>query len=93
MSLDYDPAWSPEGDLLYFASARDGFRCLWAQPLDRATRRPSGKMFVVRHFHASRFSLKETIGPRGRDLAATKDKILFCLEEFSANLWLRESGK
>ena len=25
--------WSPDGKLLYFLSARDGFQCLWAQRL------------------------------------------------------------
>src|SRR5436190_1384355 len=27
--VDRDACWSPDGNLLYFFSARDGFRCLW----------------------------------------------------------------
>ena len=52
------PRWSPDGNLLYFVSERDGFRCVWVQRLDPATKHPSGAPVAVRHFHSSRLSLK-----------------------------------
>jgi len=48
--------WSPDGNLLYFLSDRDGFRCLWAQRLDPATKRPVASPFDVHHFHRTRLS-------------------------------------
>ena len=39
--MDSWPFWSPDGRLLYFLSHRDGSRCVWAQPLDHATKQPS----------------------------------------------------
>jgi Tol biopolymer transport system component/predicted Ser/Thr protein kinase len=45
------PSWSPDGNLLYFGSARDGNTCLWAQRLDPSTKRPHGAAFPVYHFH------------------------------------------
>ena len=36
------PFWSPDGNLLYFLSSRDGFLCLWAQWLDPSTKHPLG---------------------------------------------------
>jgi eukaryotic-like serine/threonine-protein kinase len=53
-AMDRYACWSPDGHLLYFLSARDGFRCVWAQRLDPATKHPSGPAFPVRHFHTSR---------------------------------------
>lgn len=49
----YDLAlrWSPDGNLLYFLSRKDDFRCLWAQRLHPATKRPLGASFAVEHFH------------------------------------------
>ena len=32
------PAWSPDANLLYFWSSRDGSPCLWAQRLDPLTK-------------------------------------------------------
>ena len=29
--LETHPFWSPDGNLIYFMSHRDGFRCIWAQ--------------------------------------------------------------
>jgi Tol biopolymer transport system component len=40
---DDKPRWSPDGDLLYHASDRDGFRCVWAQCLHPATKQPVGR--------------------------------------------------
>jgi Tol biopolymer transport system component len=37
---DDKPTWSPDGNLLYMVSERDGFRCIWAQRLHPATKRP-----------------------------------------------------
>jgi hypothetical protein len=42
------PAWSPDSNLLYYLSKRDGFLCLWAQRLDPATKRPAGAACVAR---------------------------------------------
>ena len=49
-SWDRRPRWSPDGNLIYFNSIRDGFQCLWAQRLDPVTKRPAGETFSVTIF-------------------------------------------
>src|SRR5262249_856559 len=39
---DNVPRWSPDGNLLYFNSKRDGYQCLYAQRLDASTKNPIG---------------------------------------------------
>ena len=51
------PRWSPDGNLLYFTSERDGWRCIWAQRLNPSTKTPLGEPWPVHHFHAARRSL------------------------------------
>src|SRR5262249_28667316 len=55
--LERQPFWPPVGDLIYFLADRDGFRCIWAIPLDKTTRKPSGEPFPVQHFHDIRYSM------------------------------------
>jgi hypothetical protein len=45
------PAWSPDGNLLYFFSDSDGSRCIWARRLDPKTKKPVGTPFAVLHLH------------------------------------------
>ena len=40
--IDWNPAWSADGRLLYFASGRSGTLNLWRVPIDAATGRPIG---------------------------------------------------
>jgi WD40-like Beta Propeller Repeat len=49
-SINSAAGWSPDGNLLYFMSERDGSHCLWAQRLD-AAKRPQGQPFEVQPFH------------------------------------------
>ena len=42
---DIVPEFSPNGNVLYFFSQRDGARCLWAQRLDPGSKRPAGAPF------------------------------------------------
>jgi hypothetical protein len=78
--------------MLYFLSDRDGFRCIWAQRLDRATRRPAGAAFAVEHLHAARrsltFGVNLEVGSIGLSLAA--DKLFFSLPERTGNVWIAQ---
>src|SRR5262249_42500984 len=40
-ALERDPAWSPDGQFIYFLSERDGFRCVWTRRLDPPAARPA----------------------------------------------------
>jgi Tol biopolymer transport system component/predicted Ser/Thr protein kinase len=79
--------WSPDGNLVYFLSERDGFRCFWAQRLDAATKRPRGDPFVAQHFHQARrsfapddfVSLPLSVGP---------ESLVFQMRERTGNIWL-----
>ena len=51
------PRWSPDGNLLYYISEADGFRCIRARRLDPATKRPIGQPLDVYHSHSARRSL------------------------------------
>ena len=86
--LDRNAVWSPDGNLLYFLSERDGFRCFWAQRLDRISKRPIGLPFAVHHFHEARRSLMPTEEVARIGLSVTRDKIIFSMVETSGNIWL-----
>ena len=57
---DDKPRWSPDGNLMYFTSLRDGFHCLWAQRLRPDTKQPIGAAFAVYHAHSARLSMNNT---------------------------------
>jgi len=86
-SWDTVPEWSPDGKVLYFLSERDGFRCLWAQRLDAATKRPAGPAFTVYHFHSARLS-PMTVPPGTVDIGVAADKIIITLNERGGNIWM-----
>jgi serine/threonine protein kinase/Tol biopolymer transport system component len=83
------PRWSPNGNLLYFSSMRDGFRCIWAQPLDPGTKLPQGRPFAVYHSHDPHRSL--SILEEGRwELWVARDALIFAMGERTGNIWLAE---
>ena len=85
-----DVAWSRDGNLLYFLSERDGFRCVWAQRLAPVTKQPQGEAFAVRHFHTARQSLKKIDRPDLIGLSATQDRLVFSMSELTGNIWMEE---
>ncbi|MCC6537041.1 MAG: serine/threonine-protein kinase [Bryobacterales bacterium] len=86
---DREPYWSPDGRLIYFLSDRDGYRCIWAQPVDAATRRPSGDSRPVQHFHRARSSLTNVNWATGLvGFSVARDRLVFALGEVTGNLWM-----
>jgi serine/threonine protein kinase len=83
------PAWSPDANLLYFWSSRDGSPCLWAQRLDPHAKTPSGAPQAIEHFHSRGLSWRNLyLG--APDIAVSRDKIVFNLGEHSGNVWMTE---
>ncbi len=79
--------FSPDGGWLYYYSKRDGFGCVYAQRLDRATGLPSGPPVGITHFHSSRRSLANaSLGPL--QIAVARDKLVFNMAEITGNIWL-----
>jgi hypothetical protein len=87
---DIVPEFSPDGNVLYFFSERDSARCLWAQRLDPATKRPVGSPFPVQHFHSARLSTL-TVKSGQRALSVARDKIVFTMDERLGNIWMADS--
>ena len=90
-SEEMEPAWSPNGELLYYLSDRDGFRCIWARRLHGAGKQPAGDAFAVVHFHRARRSLKRLTGTTGLiGLAVAPGRMVFSFGELTGNIWLEE---
>jgi Tol biopolymer transport system component len=84
-SWDAAPQWSPDGKLVYFASTRDGYRCIWAQRLN-AAHQPSGEAFPVAHLHSVRSS--PTVLPfDNTDLFLGLNQILLSMGDQKGNIW------
>ena len=93
-SDELEPAWSPNGELLYYLSDRDGFRCIWARRLDHTTHLPSGDAFAVVHFHRSRRSLKRITNTTGlTGLSVAEGRMVFSFGELTGNIWLLETPR
>ncbi|MFN7935993.1 MAG: protein kinase [Bryobacteraceae bacterium] len=78
--------WSPDGNLLYFLSMRDGQWCVWVQRLDAKTKRPVGEPQQV--FHSDEQTGWLDINRFGYGMTA--DKLYFPLVETRANIWLAD---
>jgi serine/threonine protein kinase len=89
---ELEPAWSPNGELLYYLSDRDGFRCIWARRVDRSTGLPAGDAFGVAHFHRARRSLKRMTSTTGlTGLSVAPGRMVFSFGELTGNIWLLET--
>ena len=83
------PLWSPDGNVFYYTSEADGFRCIRAQRLNPATKRPVGPPIEVYHSHNPRRSLANG-GIAFVELAITANKLFFNLGETTGNIWMAE---
>lgn len=87
---DFRAAWSPDGNLLYFVSDRDGFLCIYAQRLDPATKAALGPARDVYHAHATRRSFMRVVNLGSIGLSVARDKMAFMMAGMAGNVWLLE---
>jgi len=90
-SADDKPRWSPDGNLLYFMSRRDGSNCLWAQRLDHHSKRPAGPAKPVFHFHGARLA-PGNVHNREFELSITNNRVVLPLGEVTGNIWMADLG-
>lgn len=92
-NFDAYAEWSPSGNILYFLSDRDGFRCLWAQHLDPATKQLAGAPVPIYHSHASRRSMLN-VAVNALEISVARDKIAVPMGELTGNIWMTKlSGR
>jgi Tol biopolymer transport system component len=85
------PAWSPDGNRLYYLSEREGSCRLWTQKLDPQTKKPDGDSEVVYHVHQDRFNLNL---PRGNaTVAVAADKLVLWMAETTGNIYMATPKK
>jgi hypothetical protein len=76
------PSWSPDGRILYYASARDSFVCIWAQRVNAAGN-PDGEPIAAFHNHTPPhmllFGFSRTSASPGR--------LYTLLADFKGDLW------
>jgi len=88
-ALNSFPHWSPDGRILYFLSNRDGKQCLWAQPLEAASKRPAGAPLVVQHFHDPRLS-PANMNLTWFGMSVAQDKLVLNLGETTGSIWMAQ---
>jgi eukaryotic-like serine/threonine-protein kinase len=88
--LDRQPFWAPTGNLIYFISDRDGYRCIWAQAVDTTTRKPVGAPFAAHHLHQIRHNLSDVGEPAAVGLSIAGGQMFYASFELHAHIWLAE---
>jgi eukaryotic-like serine/threonine-protein kinase len=79
--------WSPDGNLAYIISGRDGHPCLWARRLDPTTKHPVGELFAVFHSHDVRLSLANQTEFW---VVLGGNSLVFSMGERTGNIWMAE---
>jgi Tol biopolymer transport system component len=80
-----DPAWSPDGNVLYFRSKRDTTHCIWARKLGPG-KIPSGEPIGVLHLHSAALGVA-FLKPTELGIAVTRDRLTLNLGRTSGTLW------
>ena len=84
--------WSPSGRMLYLMSSRDGFRCLYVQPMQDG--HPLGQIRLVRHLHNIRAAGGggSSVVSSGPGNVVTRDRILMDFPTQVVNIWSMQIG-
>jgi len=84
--------WSSDGSFIYFLGHRHAFastHCIWAQRLDRLTKRPIGKPFAVYHDHTLRANkMGRYVG--GMWMSQGGNKLFFSASRAPASIWMTQ---
>jgi len=80
-------AWSPDGNLLYVDSWRDGHDCIWAHRLQPVTKQPIGEPFAVFHSHSTRLAISNQVE---KTMGVGGNTIVFSMVERTGNIWMAE---
>jgi serine/threonine protein kinase/Tol biopolymer transport system component len=80
-------AWSPDGNLLYVNSWRDGHECIWARRLRPATKQPIGEPFAIFHSHSARIAISNQVE---KAMAIGGNRLVFSMGERTGNIWMAE---
>ena len=67
-SIDEESAWSADGRMLYYVSARDGFRCIYGAGFDPSTKRVTPGA-AVRTYRVLRNHRPDRRGRQGRGVS------------------------
>lgn len=74
--------WALNGDAVYYWSTRDGFRCLYTQPLNPQIKSPRGDPIAILHRHGlQRYPWS------GGTLAVGSGRLAMTLKDELANIW------
>ncbi len=87
---DFRAAWSPNGALIYFGSDRDGYRCIYAQPVNRETKRPEGAVKEVFHSHGARLAMSNISSVGFVGVSVARDKMAIAMGELAGDIWIME---
>ena len=79
------PVWSRDGKFIYYLSNKDGFVCVWRQPI-RALR-PAGEPEAFSHFHDADFSPANMSRP-SMGLSVSDDQVVLNVTSVSGTIWL-----
>ncbi len=84
---DTSPIWSPDGNLLYYLSPRDGGLCIWVQRLNPITKRPLGAPWAVYHMHRPSLGIKQFGWEIPVGLSLGGNQLIFAQAERSGTIW------
>jgi Tol biopolymer transport system component len=77
--------WSPDGNVLYYRSSRDGFHCIWAQRLSPG-KAPVGEPVAIQHFHSASFGVYLLKTAEFR-IAVSGERMVLNVGKHNGNLW------
>lgn len=74
--------WAADGNAVYYWSTRDGFRCLYKQPLDPESKAPQGDPVAILHRHGV-----QSYPWSGGTLAVGSGRLAMTLTDELGNIW------
>jgi Tol biopolymer transport system component len=80
-----DAVWSPDGNVLYFRSKRDGYHCIWAQKLGPG-KAPAGEPVGILHLHSAGMGIN-FMKATDLGIAVAKDRLMLNLAKTTGSLW------
>jgi len=86
---DDKPRWSPDGNIIYFLSEREGFFNVWGVRFDSGRARPIGEPFPVTTFSDPRLMVAKSIAPVS--ISLTEDRLVVTMAQWSGSIWLLDN--